>query len=156
MTSESVRRYPSIVDEKMMAHFGEIRGRTLMSHAFNSFLPEDVLALSSVLWPEIIEVEGCIFVSEFYNGNFESLKEQFDGDKTAIEKWVNSWSLSDFFLEKGSSESHQDEVIESFGEVLTHFWALRLAQLFPGRNFVVQLGDGLMGERGLAITVYED
>ncbi|MEI5906577.1 hypothetical protein WAK64_05840 [Bacillus spongiae] len=60
---------------------------------------EDFIAISSVLCPEVIEVKGHNFISEFYQSNLEEFEEQFNGDRKQIEQFINTWSLGDFFLE---------------------------------------------------------
>ena len=89
--------FNSIVDTSIMELFKDQRGSSLMNLAFNTCSIEQVLSVSSVLCPEIIEANGCIFISEFYNGNIADLERQFSYDRKQIELFVNSWSLADFF-----------------------------------------------------------
>lgn len=156
--------YESIVSETVFSHFLDPRGQTLMNHAANSYGIEEVLAITSILWPAIVEDEGHIFISEFYHGGLDQLKNQFQHDKQRIEKWVNAWSLLDFFFryqqyrvgESGLPSPVDDTVLlQTFGEVLRFFWMLRLKMLFPGREFVVEVGENIEGENGLSITFYE-
>lgn len=147
-------KYESIVSSKIMEHF-VARGKTLMNHAANTCSIEKTLAAASVLCPEIIEVEGYIFISQFYNGNIDDLKVQYNGDKRKIEMFVNSWSLADFFLLASDDLVHNDDIIEEFGKVIKYFWNLRLKELFPSREVAVEIGYEIMGERGLAVTVYQ-
>lgn len=148
--------YKSIADNEIMKHFKTIMGRSLMNHASNTCGIEETLAVASVLCPEIIEVNGCIFISEFYNGNIDSLEEQFKYNKKEIEMFVNSWSLADFFLQASDESVHKDEIIEAFGKVIQYFWGMRMKELFPDKKIIVELGDEIMGERGLTITVYQE
>lgn len=145
----------SIVNDDIMNEFPEIRGRSLMNHAFNSCNIENTLSIASVFCPEIIEDDGYIFISEFYNGGIKELKKQFNEDRKQIEMFVNSWSLAEFFNQPDDMLVHNDKVIESFGTILKHFWDLRFKELFPNREIVVELDDGIMGENGLTITVYQ-
>lgn len=150
-----MRVYESIASDCIMRLFSSIRGRTLMNHAFNSCGIENMLASASVFCPEVVEVNDCVFISEFYNGNIESLEQRYGGDKKQIEMFVNSWSLADFFLLDDPSV-HVDETLEAFGETLCYFWRMRFRELFPERKIVVELGDAIMGEWGLTITVYQE
>lgn len=43
-----------------------------------------------------------------------------------------------------------------FCEIFTYNWTQRLKELFPNKSFLVEIGDEIMGELGLAITVYEE
>jgi len=70
--------------------------------------------------------------------------------------FVNSWSLADFFREAQTELVKVDEVLINFGNVLQYFWQLWMKELFPERNIKVELGDSIMGEAGLPITVYQE
>jgi hypothetical protein len=148
--------YKSIVNSEIMQYFSEIRGKSLMNHAANTCGIESTLAIANLLCPEVVEINDCIFISEFYNGNIDSLVEQYNGDKKKIEMFVNSWSLADLFLLASDESVHKDEIIEEFGKVIKHFWKLRLNELFPGKCIIVEVRDGIMGERGLTVTVYQE
>ncbi len=164
--------YESIVSESLLTHFPDQRGKTLMNHAANTCGIEDVLAITSLIWPTIVEEDGHVFIAEFYaldlqtpySRDLQKLKEQFGNDKRKIERWVNAWSLPQLFFtyqrfdagELPPPSAIDDEtLVEAFGEVLRFFWSLRLNLLFPQREFVIELGEGIEGESGLAITLYE-
>ncbi|WP_304942852.1 hypothetical protein [Vallitalea guaymasensis] len=147
--------YKSIVDNDMIKLFTDVKGTTLINHVSNSCSIEDVLAISNLFNPEIIIVEDCIFISEFYNNNIENLKEQFNDDRQQIEMFVNSWSLEDFFLLSQNDTLAKKEVIKKFGDILKYFWRLRFNELFPNRQIVVRVDKEIMGENGLTITVYQ-
>lgn len=165
-TSENRRRselmninvYESIVNESILAHFSEPKGKTLMNHAANSCGIEETLAVAAVFWPALIEIEDCIFIKDFFSGNIENfhqLIQQFNGNKQSIERFVNAWSLADFFLLADSPSVHDDALITMFGSVLNLFWEKRLKELFPTKNFIFEIGEAIEGERGLTITFYQ-
>lgn len=148
--------YESIVSESLLAHFQNPSGKTLMNHATNACGIDESLALAAVFWPKLVEVEGCVFMAEFYTQPFSDLMKQFQEDKTRIERWVNAWSLADFFLLSSSPSVQDDTLISAYGDVLRFFWTLRLQTLFPEENFIVELAEEIEGERGLAITFYKE
>lgn len=148
--------YDSIVSNDTLRHFKFQRGKTLMNHSFNTCGIEQNLSVSSVFWPEIIEEEGCVFISQFYNNNLAELKRKYNDNRKLIEMSVNSWSLADFFLEASDESVHNDFLIDEFGKVLSFFWSLRFKELFPDRKIIVETGVEIMGERGLTITVYQE
>lgn len=148
--------HESIVAESILSEFRNQMGKTLMNNAFNTCSIEQFLSVSSVLWPSIVEVEGCLFVQEFYNGGFEILQEQFDGDKKKIEQFVNTWSLGEFFLMARDESVDNDIIFDEFCKVVKFFWTLRVRQLFPNRTVIVETGDALMGENGIAVTMYQE
>jgi len=65
----------SIVDYEIVKLFRNLRGNSLINNVANSCSIEEVLSVSNLLCPEIVEVKGYIFISEFYNGNIDSLEK---------------------------------------------------------------------------------
>lgn len=151
-----MRIYSSIVEKNIMKFFKKERGKTLMNFAANTCGIEETLAVSNLLCPEIIEEKGYIFISEFYSGEVEDIEKQFNYDKKKIEMFVNSWSLADFFLQASDESVHKDELIEEFGKIIQYFWDKRMKELFPDKKVIVKIGDEIMGERGLTVTVYQE
>lgn len=49
-----------------------------------------------------------------------------------------------------------DEIIMQFGKAIKYFWENRVKDLFPNREIVVKIGNNLMGELGLCVTMYEE
>ena len=83
------------------------------------------------------------------------LEKQYHNSKKDIEMSVNTWSIGDFFVGDTSDLMDNKRVLNEFGNVLVYFWRCRVKELFPNRNIIVELGDELMGEMGLCITLYE-
>ncbi|RXZ82304.1 hypothetical protein EBB07_11580 [Paenibacillaceae bacterium] len=148
--------YNSTVKKEIFNEFVNQNGVSLMNHVANTCGIEEFIAVASVLCPEVIKVNDCIFISEFYQNNIEQLEEQFENDRKRIEQFVNSWSLGDFFLESYTYSVENETIINQFGEVLVHFWGKRMKELFPNRNVVVEIGENIMGESGLVITLYQE
>ena len=73
--------YKSIVDERILHDFSKIQGRSLMNHVANSYDIETAISFASLFCPEIIEVDDCIFISEFYNGNIMELRKIYKNTK---------------------------------------------------------------------------
>ncbi|KRE44275.1 hypothetical protein [Paenibacillus sp. Soil724D2] len=151
-------KHSSIVNGEILKEFKDIMGINLMNNAANTCTIEQHLSVASVFWPEIIEIGDYIFISNFFNGeeSLKEIKERFNNDRRQIEKWVNSWSIGDFFL-MSSDESVRNEIVfMEFARVLKSLWEIRLKHLFPERKIVVELDYGLMGELGLTIVVYQE
>ena len=102
--------YKSIVDERILHDFSKIQGRSLMNHVANSYDIETAISFASLFCPEIIEVDDCIFISEFYNGNIMELRELYKNTK---DMFVNSWSLQSLVKEC--------DVINSSGDYIEEF-----------------------------------
>ncbi|TJY42398.1 hypothetical protein E5161_10415 [Cohnella pontilimi] len=150
-----MRMYEGITNEELLKCFANPMGKTMMNHAFNACSIESYLAIAAVLSPRIIEAKGCFFISEFYNGNIESLEQEFNFDKEKIEKHVNSWSLTDFFLLARDSSLDNDDIYFEFCKIIKYFWELRFKELLPNVKFKVEIMDNFMGESDKAITVYQ-
>lgn len=148
--------HESLVSETILGEFSNPMGSTMMNHAFNNCSIEQYLSVASVLWPKIVEVNTCIFIGEFYNGNYQSLEQQFAGDKKKIEQHVNTWSLGEFFLLSRDESVDNDVIFDEFCKVVRFFWTLRVRELFPGRRVVIETGEELYGESGIAITMYQE
>lgn len=158
-----IKYYRSIVQQEIIRKFSKPKGCNLFEHACNCNSLEDVIAISHLLCPDFIQIGEYIFVSEFFKetgeeaiNKVEKLEERFGKNKKNIEKWVNSWSIGDLFI-NCTDESYQDELlIMQFCEVLTYNWKRRINELFPNKKMIVEIGDEIMGELGLTITVYEE
>ena len=84
-------------------------------------------AAAYLFCPEIIEIEGHIFIKEFCNfkegEEIEFLNDlkRYYNNKKDIEMSVNSWSIGEFFL--GDIELMDNEnVLTEFGKALVYFW----------------------------------
>ena len=126
---------------------------------------DGTLAAAALFCPDIICVKDYVFIKMFLENidNDEELiamvkrlEEKYNYCKKNVEMVINSWSLGDFFLGDNSQLPCSDENIYNFGEVLCYFWQMRVNQLFPEKNIVVEMGYGIMGELGLCITMYEE
>ena len=156
-------KYLSIVNRKVFDEFEEQRGIDFMNHSSNSTNIDDFIAVAYVLCPSFIEVDGYIFIADFYNAKEEEiieelhrLEKQFGKNKKLIEKYVNSCSFGDLFIGKDCVSMDNKYILIQFGDILIYYWTRRAKELFPDRNIIVEYGDGIMGELGLTITLYED
>lgn len=154
--------YESIIDKNIKKEFKDSDWcPSLMYYGTWQCKIDGLIAAAYLFCPEIIEIEGHIFIKEFCN--FEEGEEikflnelkQYYKNKKDIEMSVNSWSIGDFFL--GDTELMDNEnVLTEFGKALVYFWKKRVCELFPNRNIIVEMGMELFGEFGLSITLYEE
>lgn len=151
-----------IVDNKIFEEFDEQKGISLFNHSANCCSIDDFLSIAYTLCPDIVEINEYIFVSDLFDAEGEEaferirrLEQQFNGDKVKIEQWVNSTSLGDFFIGSYTPLMDNDKIIDEFSKLLVYFWGRRMKELYPNRNIVVEIGDEIMGELGLTITMYE-
>lgn len=154
--------YESIIDKNIKKEFKDSAwSSSLMNYGARGCKIDGLIAAAYLFCPEIIEIEGHIFIKEFCN--FEEGEEieflndlkRYHNNKKGIEMSVNSWSIGDFFI--GDIELMDNEnVLREFGKALVYFWKKRVNELFPNRNIVVEMGMELFGEFGLSITLYEE
>lgn len=154
--------YKSIVNKNIKEEFKDSDWcPSLMYYGTWQCKIDGLIAAAYLFCPEIIEIEGYIFIKEFCTFKegeeiefLNSLKQEYNNKKD-IEMSINSWSIGDFFL--GEIELMDNEkVLTEFGKALVYFWKKRVSELFPERNIIVELGMELFGEYGLSITLYEE
>lgn len=148
--------YESIVSDSLLQQFLVKGPPTLMNYAANCVGLQETLAVASILWPRIVEDEGLIFIAEFYHPESlftehrnEEFKKRAQTEGQKIEREWNSWSLGHMFYGEKEEILENEILLKAFGEVLQFFWSLRLAQLFPEKKFVFEIGEGIAGEEGL-------
>ncbi|GGI11594.1 hypothetical protein [Gottfriedia solisilvae] len=154
-----MKKYKGVVKDNVFEQFSEICGKDLYNHAFNTLSIEQYISVGNILWPEVIEIDGYIFISEFYKSNasnIEELEERFSKDRKQIEMYVNSWSLIEFASGTTDESLNNDNLFGEFSDLIKFFWTMRFNQLFPDKEIVVEVGYAIMGESGETITVYQN
>ncbi len=140
----------------------------IVEEVFSRVSINDIIAVSYLLMPDFVQINDYIFVADLFNRYGEKtttfsehvkkvkqLEKRFCGDSIKIEQAINSWSIIDFFCTQHSNKPLTDEEIETFCEVLVYYWRIRVKELFPDKDIVVESGYEIMGELGLTITVYQ-
>ncbi|WP_197073677.1 hypothetical protein [Paenibacillus sp. FSL H7-0357] len=155
--------HESIVNNKIFEEFQTRNGISLFNHSANSCSLEDFLAVSYVLCPDLIEIDGYIFIADFFieegDAAIEKVKRlemQFNNNKRDIQQWVNSWSFADFFIGNVTEGLDNSKILEQFGEIIVYYWSRRAKEIFPEKNIIVEVGNEIMGELGLSVTLYEE
>lgn len=150
-----------IIDNEIFNEFNEQKGYDLYSHGCNGCIIEDYLAIANIFCPDIIEVDNYIFLADMFEERDEdakekirTLEEQFN-TKEDIEKWVNSKSVGEFFIGQESLSLNNNNILNQFCNTIKFFWENRLKELFPERKVMVEIGNEIMGELGLSITMYQ-
>ena len=99
---------------------------------------ELAVAFSSLFWPDLVEVDGCVLLRERYDpSRFQDWWLELDGDRSRIERVINHvhlWDLFDF-----DREDLPDETINDLARVLASTWRCALQNRFPHRTFEVRL-----------------
>lgn len=116
------------------------------------------LSVADLLWPPLIEVEGCVLLNAGVGlqQSLQSLRDLYGTDRN-VEREFNMMRLAELVATTTDEQTaliYDDDLITAFGEVLREMWTLRLSRAFPERTFRVEMGDDI-GEEGLAITFYQ-
>lgn len=101
-------------------------------------------AFSKLFFPDFIEKDGCIILSFRYNEEtFETWKQHFNNDITAIETACNMYQITDYFSNNDvyESDEHFYEAVKAFSCALKTAWELNCKVLFPQRNIIVDVYD---------------
>jgi hypothetical protein len=154
-----VKVHNSVVDESLLQEFPE-HLPTLMNYAANLVGLPATLAVISVIWPQIIEDHGLVFLAELHPVSNEDRKHgRYIGltlqEKQHIERITNAISLGQMFYSEKIEILENDKLLNAFGEALKYFWSLRLQLLFPEKEFIVEIGQNIASEEGLVITFYQ-
>jgi hypothetical protein len=149
-----MNRYKSIVDIELMEHFqSQYPKKSFFNYVSNLVGLEGFISVAGVLMPEIIEVEGCIFLSENYPMLKEQLKTRFGDDKKTLERYTNLLNLSEFYLMAADDLSLDESWQFKHGEIIKAFWEKYLNYLFPQIEFEFELTkNGLFDEHGVCLT----
>ena len=114
---------------------------------------ETALGLAKFFYPEIVEIDGCIFIKDnFTHENYNQWKKACKNNKMDLEKAINSYEIKDFFhINSDYEDKYINEQIKALGNILKKFWTLSFKERFPCRNIIVEIIE----DESLYITVYE-
>lgn len=113
------------------------------------------LAFSRFFYAELIEVEGCIFLKDYFSSErYSQWKSVCKNDKVSIEKAMNTYAIEDFFhINTDYDDKNITEQINELAKILKFFWELSIKQQLPDRRIITKVYNE---EEILYITVFED
>ncbi len=120
---------------------------------------EQLLGLAGIFAPEFVEVDGHLFWDRHVAEDLVkvvALTTPFGSDAETVERYYNLVNLAEFFLAAADQAVHQEELVEAFGLVLKHFWALALRARFSDRRYHVEVEHDLFDEEGLCLTFWQE
>ena len=113
--------------------------------------PDFLVALTELLWPRFVEVEGAVFHAAYFSAARH--EELLAGCSTTREReyWMNLVILDRLF------ETPDDGFLAQHAAVLlstvSGMWRARLSEVFPDRQFdITTIEDHEAGDYGLTFT----
>lgn len=158
-----VTRVEGIVPDSLLRHVSGWawfydKGYRWLEYQRNMTNLAQTLSVADLLWPPLIEVEGCVLLNAGagLQQSLQSLRDLYGTDRN-VERKFNMMRLAELVTTTTDEQAaliYDDDLITAFGDVLHEMWSLRLSRAFPERSFRVEMG-GDIGEEGLAITFYQ-
>ena len=97
---------------------------------------EIAIAFTKLFWPDFVEHEGGIFLSEALNSQiYEQWKIELGNDVAAIEQVMNHQHIDDILP---GAQNASTENLLYLGQALAQMWESRLKSLYPQRRFQVK------------------
>ena len=104
-------------------------GLTLGQYARPLVQLDHFFAVASLLWPEVIQHEGGLFLADSFTvPSFEAWFRRPAGDLTAVERVMNHRHMRDLLR---SLDDAPWPILVSAGALLRSCWEARLKQLYP-------------------------
>ena len=144
----------SNIDIDLMDKFpSQYPNKSYFNYVSNQVSLEGFIAVSGMLLPDIIELDGHVFLKENYPSLGGNLSSRFGNDRKTLERYVNLLCLSDFYLLAADEASDDEYWLLKQGEIIRYFWKQRLNELYPEKEFEFELTrDGLFDEDGVCVT----
>ncbi len=121
---------------------------------------DGLLAAAHFFAPDFTLFGDCVFLTAIMPPGLDAaayrdMEQQYHGDHSAMERWVNAWSVGGFFGCTDSPLMDDEAVLTAFTDCLRYHWGQRLKLLFPVREFIFETGYEIEGELGYTITFYQ-
>lgn len=114
--------------------------------------PDDVLILGKLFFPEIIEVDECVFLLDNYDQNiYQEISVQYKNDNKSIERAINHIYIYDYFAH--CEDNIEDTIFESVGNLLKFSWQIYFNRIFSGKEIVIEYSNDSL-EYGPTLTFY--
>lgn len=122
----------------------------IMNYISFNIHPEDVLILSYLFFPRLIEVDNCLFLEANFNeANYTLWVEKYGKDRLSLEKTINHIHVYDIF--SNCEDDVSDSTFEEIGKLLQSSWLNHFRQNYPSKAIVV---DFVNNEKEYGPTLY--
>lgn len=123
---------------------------SLWDYLFGVANVEVAIVFTKLFWPDFVEHEGGIFLSEAFNiQTYDRWKAQLGNDITSIERVMNHQHIDDIL--PGSDKVGADNLYY-LGQAIAQMWESRLKLLYAHRNFQVCCNRD---ENTVVVTFYQ-
>lgn len=127
--------------------------KSFFNYVSNQVGVEGFLSVAGVLAPTLIEKDNGIFIAENLPMLSGNMNTRFGSDIKTLERYVNLFCVSDFYLMAADDASQDDFLLLQFAKVIKHFWDMYLQNQFPEKLFDIELSEnGLFDEDGICLT----
>ncbi|MBD0314129.1 MAG: hypothetical protein ICV86_15100 [Microcoleus sp. T3-bin5] len=124
---------------------------SLWDYLFGAANIEIAIAFTKLFWPDFVEHEGGIFLSEAFNSEiYEQWKIELGNDIAAIEQVMNHQHVDDIL--PGAQNASTDNLLY-LGQALAQMWESRLKSLYPQRRFQVKCSGE---EHTVVVTFFQE
>ena len=158
-----MKTFDGLIPPEQRAAFNEqfIGGAVpFFSYATEKCAIDGMLAAAHFFTPDFTLIGDCVFLTaimppDFDEASYREMEQRYHGDHSAMERWVNAWSVGDYFLNADPEYMDDEQILTAFTDCLQYYWGQRLKQLFPDREFIFETGYEIEGELGFTVTFYQ-
>lgn len=123
---------------------------SLWDYLFGVANVEIALGFAKLFWPDFVEYEGGVFLSESFDIDiYKQWQAKLGNDIGAIERAINHQHLDD--LLPGAEEVGIDNLLY-LGQTMAEMWENRLRLLYPERRFHVA---SIRDEQTVTVSFYQ-
>lgn len=138
-----------LLDKDLLAHYREIKCKGQDTRGFNFFdflhahgSPLDALFYSRLFWPQFVEINGMIFMSETIEDDgdrsrLDDALKRYGGDKTKTEQSFNVIEIPSLFGKSLSETTDEEDFM--LAQQWAEMWQHRLQSAYPNRKFTLQI-----------------
>lgn len=116
---------------------------------------QGALGIAGFFLPELLVKDNCVILKDhYYEEIYRDWKEKLSGNKTKIEKIVNSYEVQDFFhIHTDFNDPNINGQIKELSKIIQYFWSINFKNRYPDKNIIVEIFEEY---DTTFITVYED
>ncbi|MEW6499549.1 MAG: hypothetical protein AB1589_44860 [Cyanobacteriota bacterium] len=123
---------------------------SLWDYLFRASRAEVAIVFTKLFWPDFVEHEGGIFLSEAFDSKiYEQWKAQLGNDMPSIERVMNHQHIDDIL--QGADKVGAENLLY-LGQAIAQMWESRLKLLYPYQRFQVVCNQD---EYTVVVTFYQ-